>query len=153
MKLHPKFLSFPGQPVSTAHSRAGEMQQGQSGTEEADRTGLQPHISPQRAQRHSAGTTGSLASSQTIRRCSPLPETSRETVMQKVDIKDEISQKTSEGKSWDGEAEIHEKRTDGKEVIELDDGLVYLGTDKETGKAIIKSKQQVSGGPYSQPKW
>ncbi|KAJ9105841.1 hypothetical protein QFC19_003411 [Naganishia cerealis] len=150
MKLHPNFRSFPGEPVSTTHSAGGEMQPGQSRKEEADRTELQPHVSPQR---HSAGTTESLASSRTITRCSPLPKTSGETVMRKVDIKDEMSGKTNEGKILDAEEEIHEKRTDGKAVTELDDGLVYLGTDKETGKAIIKSKQQLSGGPYTQPKW
>jgi hypothetical protein len=83
----------------------------------------------------------------------PLGESSPEIAKTKPDNKNILTEKTSTKTSTDGEREITEKSGEQKEMIELQDGLVFLGTEKQTGKAIIKSKQQLQGGPYTQPKW
>jgi hypothetical protein len=42
---------------------------------------------------------------------------------------------------------------DNGNVVELDGDKVFLGTEALTGKAIIKDKMVLSGGPYTEPRY
>jgi hypothetical protein len=138
-----------GEPIGTNLTESGVVGQEGHATEMSDSNHLQPQTS---ASSDPAGTE-SLASSQTMAGVTPLGESSPEIAKTKPDNKNILNEKTSTKTSTDGEREINEKSGEQKEMIELQDGLVFLGTEKQTGKAIIKSKQQLQGGPYTQPKW
>lgn len=102
--------------------------------------------------RSDTGAPESLASSQTIivstpLRESPKPETS--TLKKDVGVHNE---KAAVAGSPEGDGSLNEKQQ-RQEMIELEDGLVFLGTEAKSGKAIIKQKNQLQGGPYTQPKW
>jgi hypothetical protein len=66
--------------------------------------------------------------------------------------KDKLNEKAITSRSSDEDASLNEKHQK-QEIIELQDGLVYLGTEAQSGKAIIKQKDQLKGGPYTIPKW
>lgn len=145
-----------GKPIGTSLTEPAEIGQDESTSGVSDFARLQPQSS---VNSDPAGTE-SLASSQTMTGATPARESSTEGAVRKPDIKSPMNEKIGarsssdvEGRSSDGEREMTEKGGDQKEMIELQDGLVFLGTEKQTGKAIIKSKQQLQGGPYTRPKW
>lgn len=63
-----------------------------------------------------------------------------------------LSEKMANTRSIDEGESLNEKKSK-QEMVELEDGLVYLGTEAQSGKAIIKQKDQLQGGPYTVPKW
>lgn len=63
-----------------------------------------------------------------------------------------LNEKMANTRSLDEEESLNEKKRK-QEMVELEDGLVYLGTEAQSGKAIIKQKDQLQGGPYTVPKW
>jgi hypothetical protein len=69
-------------------------------------------------------------------------------------IKDEdiLNEKMANTRSSADDESLNEKKSK-QEMVELQDGLVYLGTEAQSGKAIIKQKDQLQGGPYTMPKW
>ncbi|KAJ9119462.1 hypothetical protein QFC24_005695 [Naganishia onofrii] len=138
-----------GEPIGTNLTESGDVDHEGHTTETSDSNRLQPQTS---AASDPAGTE-SLASSQTMAGATPLQESSSEIATTKLVSKNTTNEKTGTPSNSDGEREMSEKGGDQKEMIELQDGLVFLGTEKQTGKAIIKSKQQLQGGPYTQPKW
>ncbi|KAJ9098256.1 hypothetical protein QFC21_004585 [Naganishia friedmannii] len=145
-----------GKPIGTRITESVEMGQAEPVAEVPDFSRLQPQTS---AKSDPAGTE-SLASSQTMAGFTPPQEIPAEVATTKPGIKNVMSEKISgrtssdgDGRSIDGEREMSEKGRDQKEMVELQDGLVFLGTEKQTGKAIIKHKQQLQGGPHTQPKW
>lgn len=94
----------------------------------------------------------SLASSQTMNASTPIGEKSRLEHNADPSQPRVTSEKTAKFTNPDGEGSLNEKKGN-QEMVELDDGLVFLGTEAQSGKAIIKPKDQLRGGPYSQPKW
>jgi hypothetical protein len=93
-----------------------------------------------------SGPTESLASSRTMSVPSP------STKGMPLPPKDNLNEKATTSRSSDEEVSLNEKHQK-QEIIELQDGLVYLGTEAQSGKAIIKQKDQLKGGPYTIPKW
>jgi hypothetical protein len=94
----------------------------------------------------------SLASSQTMNASTPIGEKSRLEHPSMANDSGVINEKNAVAGNSHKEVSLNEKH--GKqEMVELEDGLVFLGTEAQSGKAIIKPKDQLRGGPYSQPKW
>ena len=52
-----------------------------------------------------------------------------------------------------GERDEKKGIDDNGNVVELDGDKVFLGTEALTGKAIIKDKMAISGGPYTEPRY
>lgn len=93
-----------------------------------------------------SGPAESLASSRTM----SVPSPSTQEISSPP--KDKLNEKAITSRSSNEDASLNEKHQK-QEIIELQDGLVYLGTEAQSGKAIIKQKDQLQGGPYTIPKW
>lgn len=142
---------FLGQPIGAVDN--GTTVPTQEPHVEADITQSNIDRLPTHGSDHSeSAVPESLASSQTMNASTPIREKSRLDHTAVGNESGVINEKGANAGNSDEEGSLNEKQ--GKqEMVELEDGLVFLGTEAKSGKAIIKPKEQLRGGPYTQPKW
>lgn len=133
-----------GPPVSTAAPQQTTESRSESLESDIGFTNVNRLTTPE------SGPTESLASSRTM--SVPASTTTKGGLLSQPKDMDVTNEKMTTTRSSDEEESLNEKRTK-QEMVELQDGLVYLGTEAQSGKAIIKQKDQLQGGPYTIPKW